>query len=326
MTRAEVHLCDRRKSATCSRSNSRPRPKPPTPAPRSQAGMTFDELASRRGLKPAQISLGTLAQDELPDADARQGDLRAAPERSQPAHQDRLWRLCPGAGHQDRARHLQDARRREGRASPRRCRPQLAAGKLVDVVNAYTDARSGGADMKDAAKKAGMKVSHLARPWTSTAWARTAPRPMCPPIRNSCPPCSRREVGEDTDPFATKPGAYYAVKVNGMTPPKLKPLDQVRARRWPTGPPSSTASCCAKRAGAGHPGAKDNSLDGIAKELKVPVQHSPSLTRQTNDTMFNAAMVARAVRRPARRRGVRRRKARRAITSSPASPASPIPS
>jgi len=39
--------------------------------------------------------------------------------------------------------------------------------------------------------------------------------------------------------------------------------------------------------------AKDKSLDGIAKQLKVSVQHSPALTRSTSDTMFSADMVGR---------------------------------
>ena len=39
--------------------------------------------------------------------------------------------------------------------------------------------------------------------------------------------------------------------------------------------------------------AKDKSLDGIAKQLKVSVQHSPALTRNTNDTMFSSDMVTR---------------------------------
>ena len=39
--------------------------------------------------------------------------------------------------------------------------------------------------------------------------------------------------------------------------------------------------------------AKDKSLDGIAKQLKVSVQHSPALSRNTNDTMFSSDMVTR---------------------------------
>ncbi|HEX4636534.1 MAG TPA: hypothetical protein VH189_10160, partial [Rhizomicrobium sp.] len=39
--------------------------------------------------------------------------------------------------------------------------------------------------------------------------------------------------------------------------------------------------------------AKDKSLDGIARQLKVSVQHSPALSRNTNDTMFSTDIVNR---------------------------------
>ena len=37
---------------------------------------------------------------------------------------------------------------------------------------------------------------------------------------------------------------------------------------------------------------KEKSLDGVAKALKVSVQHSPALSRQTSDTMFSAPVTA----------------------------------
>jgi len=37
--------------------------------------------------------------------------------------------------------------------------------------------------------------------------------------------------------------------------------------------------------------AKEKSLDGIAKELKVSVQKSPALGRETNDATFSAAII-----------------------------------
>src|SRR5204863_61728 len=38
---------------------------------------------------------------------------------------------------------------------------------------------------------------------------------------------------------------------------------------------------------------KDKSLDAIARQLNVPVQHSPALTRDTNDAIFSAQTVGR---------------------------------
>ena len=57
------------------------------------------------------------------------------------------------------------------------------------------------------------------------------------------PALFKTEMGEDSDPFPTKPGDYFVVHVNGITPPKLKPMDQVRAAgASPIGPTSSAAS------------------------------------------------------------------------------------
>jgi peptidyl-prolyl cis-trans isomerase D len=106
------------------------------------------------------------------------------------------------------------------------------------------------------------------------------------------PAVFKGEVGEDTDPFPTKLGAYYAVHVNGVTPPKLKPLDQVRAQAladWTSQQRSLLLG--AKAQALAIQAAKDKSLDTIARDLKVTIQHSPALNRETNDTMFNTAMV-----------------------------------
>ncbi len=263
-----------------------------------KAGMTFDELASRRGLKPAQITLGTLAQDELPDAE-RAKAIFALPlnQVSEPIKTGfggyalaRVTKIAPGT-----SKTLADVKDELTKT----LQTQLAAAKLVDAVNAYTDARSGGAEMKDAAKKAGMKLGHLAGV-DITGMGKDGVKADVPADPEFLPAMFRGEVGEDVDPFATKLGGYYTIHVNGQIPPKLKPLDQVRAQALADWTAEQRGTLLAKRAQAlAAQAAKDKSLDGIAKELKVPVQHSPALTRQTNDTMFSEAMVAKLFNAPA---------------------------
>jgi peptidyl-prolyl cis-trans isomerase D len=263
-----------------------------------KAGMTFDELASRRGLKPAQITLGTLAQDELPDAE-RAKAIFALPlnQVSEPIKTGfggyalaRVTKIAPGT-----SKTLADVKDELTKT----LQTQLAAAKLVDAVNAYTDARSGGAEMKDAAKKAGMKLGHLAGV-DITGMGKDGVKADVPADPEFLPAVFRGEVGEDVDPFATKLGGYYTIHVNGQIPPKLKPLDQVRAQALADWTAEQRGTLLAKRAQAlAAQAAKDKSLDGIAKELKVPVQHSPALTRQTNDTMFSEAMVAKLFNAPA---------------------------
>ena len=124
-------------------------------------GMSFDELASRRGLKPDQISLGTLTQAELPDPD-RAKAIFALPENqvSQPLKGAfggyvlaRVTKITPGSN-----KTLDDVKEDIRKALTQ----QVAANKLVDIANAFTDARSGGTDLMAAAKKSGMKLGHVA--------------------------------------------------------------------------------------------------------------------------------------------------------------------
>ena len=111
---------------------------------------------------------------------------------------------------------------------------QLAQAKLGDIANAYTDANSGGLSVAEAGKKVGMKTGHLA----AVDIHGLAPDGSKTPAADD-PDFLKQifaaEIGEDGDPFPVKSGKLYVLKVNGQTPPKLKPLDQVRveaAAQW----------------------------------------------------------------------------------------------
>ena len=262
------------------------------------AGTSYQDLAASRGLKPEQISLGTLAENELPDAERAKAIFALALNQvSQPVKTGfggfvlaRVTKIAPGS-----AKTLADVKEE----LRKELADKLAANKLVDVVNAYTDARSGGADLAAAAKKAGMKFARLKAVDAMGALPDGAKADM-PADPEFLPGLFRSEAGEDTDPFPTKQGAYYAIHVNGVTPPKLKPLDQVRAQAladWINAQRSTLLAATARTLAA--QAAKDKSLDGIAGKLKLSVQHSPALMRNTDDAQFSAAMVAKLFNTPA---------------------------
>lgn len=256
------------------------------------SGTSYEDVAAQRGLKPDQISLGTLAEEELPDAD-RAKAIFALPlnEVSQPIKTGfggfalvRVTKIAPGSSKQ-----LADVKEdiRKNLVN------QLVANKLVDAVNAYTEAHSAGDDLKTAAQKAGMKFIKLGAV-DVTGLKPDGTKADVPADAEFLPALFKGEVGEDTDPFATKLGAYYVAHVNGITPPKPKPLQDVRAQAvadWTSEQRNQLLATKAKELAA--QAAKDKSLDGIAKQLKVSVQHSPALQRNTNDTMFSADMVTR---------------------------------
>jgi peptidyl-prolyl cis-trans isomerase D len=259
---------------------------------RIQAGTSFDAVAASMKLTPAQLNLGTLAQSDLPDAD-RAKAIFALPvgEVSQPIKTAfggfvlaRVTKIEAGT-----SKSLADVKEDIRKTLT----TQLAANKLVDAVNAFTDARSGGADLAQAAKKAGMKTGHLTAV-DANGFKPDGSKADVPADPEFLPGLFKGEVGEDGDPFPTKAGAYFAIHVNGSTPPKLKPLDQVRADALAGWTGEQRATLLAKRAQAlAVEATKDKSLDNIARELKVSVQHSPALTRETNDTMFPAAITTR---------------------------------
>jgi peptidyl-prolyl cis-trans isomerase D len=256
-----------------------------------QSGTTFDALAASRGLKPAEISLGTLVQGDIPDGD-RAKAIFALPlnDVSAPVKTGfggwvlaRVTKIAPGS-----TRTLADAKE-DIRKS---LLTQLAAAKLVDIVNAFQDARGSGGDLVEAAKKAGMHVGHLKAidaNGLSPDGSRHADAPADPEFLSAL---FKAEIGEDSDAFPTKAGSYYAIKVTGTTPPKLKSLDAVRADATASWSNEQRATLLAAKAGTLLAQAeKDKSLDGVAKALGVSVQHSPALNRQTNDTMFSSAIV-----------------------------------
>lgn len=256
-----------------------------------QSGTKFEDLAAQRGLKPDQISLGTLAQEDLPDAERAKAIFAlAANEVSQPIKTGfggyvlaRVTTITPGS-----SKSLSDVKE----DIRKDLTTQLSAEKLVDAINIYTDARSNGDDFQAGAKKAGMKITH-AEAVDATGLRPDGSRAEIPADPDFLPAAFKGEVGDDSDPFSTKAGAYYVVHVNGVTPPKLKPLEQVRAQALADWTNEQKGQLLAAKAQAlAAQAVKDKSLDGIAKQLKVSVQHSPALTRNTNDTMFSAPMVA----------------------------------
>jgi peptidyl-prolyl cis-trans isomerase D len=254
------------------------------------SGTGFDQLAAQRGLKPADISLGTLTEAGLPDP-ARAKAIFALPlnQVSQPLKTAfgswvlaQVTKIEPGS-----TRTLEEATPEIRKT----LQDQLSQAKLVDAVNAYSDARNSGDDLAQAAQKAGMRVVHL-KAVDSGGMTSNGTRSEAPADPEFLTALFSAEVGEDGDPFNTKLGNYYVIHVNGVTPPKLKPLDQVRdaaVAAWTAGQRAKILSDKAKALVT--QATKDKSLDSIAKQLGVPVQHSPALSRQTNDPVFSAALV-----------------------------------
>ena len=254
-------------------------------------GKSFDQLATGMKIKPADLDLGNLSKDDMADP-SRADAVFALPvnQVSQPI------KAALGGFVLMRVTAITPAIIRSQEEAQADIRKTLslegAAGKIADIVNAFVDARSGGADVATAAKKAGMKSGKFAaidKNGMDPSGNRPEGAPADPEFYAQA---FGYEVGEDNDPFQAKSGENYDIKIDGITQPKLRPLAEVHdqaiagwiAEQRQQALQKKTAELAAKAVA-------DKSLVNIAKELKVPVQQSPGLTRNSADTTFSAELV-----------------------------------
>ena len=251
------------------------------------AGKTFDALAADQKLKPAEYKLGELTQADLAIDPARASAAFSLAENatSAPVKGAFGWVLI----HVTKITAGSSKSHDEIKLVLQR---KLAAAKLTDMANAFTDAVGGGASIDEAARKSGLHFARipavdaqgLAPDGTKTAAAAT-PEFLAQIFKS--------EVGDEGDPFPTADGHYIAIKVDGVTPPKLKPLDAVRAQalaQWTA--EQQVAQLRAKAAALVARANLSHSLDDVAKSLGVAVQASPALTRGTDTPVFGKALIS----------------------------------
>ena len=251
-------------------------------------GESFEALAVAQNLKPADFKLGNLTQADLAIDPARAAAAFALPSNgtSGPVKGAFGWvlihvtKITPGTSksHDEIKLALQR---------------KLASAKLTDIANAFTDAVGGGASIDEAARKSGMRFGRIASvdarglaPDGSKVDAASSPEFLSQVFKS--------EVGEEGDPFPTADGRYYyAIKVDGVTPPKVKPLAAVRTQAlaaWTAQQQAiqlkSKAATLVARANTAH------SLDDVARTLGASIQASPALTRGTDNSTFNKSLVA----------------------------------
>lgn len=253
-------------------------------------GTAFEQLAAERKLKPADTALGAKTQAELGDpAIAAAAFAVKEGETSQPVKGTFGWVMVkttkitvPGV------HHTLDEVKDQVRAA---IQTQLAGDKLVDMMNAFDDARKKGDEIPAAAKKAGLKTGHVAA-MDANGNAPDGTKADAPADPDFLTLVAKSEVGQDVDPVQAKSGAYYVVKVSGVTPPKLKPLDQVRdeaVKQW-TAQKRGELLAAKVKALTGQ-AQKEKSLAGVAAAIKASVQKSTALSRNSSDETLPGALV-----------------------------------
>ncbi len=192
---------------------------------RIDAGASFADIAKDRKLKPADIALGAVVEDDLGKDRGPAAFGLPVNGVSQPVKGIfgfvllHVTAITPGV-----SKSFDDVK-----ADLRKdVMGELAAAKLTDVSNAFEDAQAGGANLSEAAKKVGAHAVSVAAV-DVRGFAPDGTKAALPDEPELLAQIFKADVGDEGDPFQTKDGNMYVVRVDGVTPPKIKPLDQVRA-------------------------------------------------------------------------------------------------
>ena len=251
-------------------------------------GKSFADIAAARGLKPSDINQGTAT---LADLGPDRGPAAFAVQPNgvtQPVKFIAGWvlihvtKITPGVN-----KTFDDVK-----VSLRQdVQKQLATSKISDVVNAFEDARAGGDTLADAAKKVGMHVVHVAAV-DQNGLTPDGTKAQIPAEPEFLSQVFKAEPGDEGDPFGASDNLEFVLKVNGVTPPKLKPLDSIRAEvtaAWMAQERAKRLADKAKQLAAQATAA--HSLSAIAATLSTTVQSSGPLSRESATEMFPKALI-----------------------------------
>jgi peptidyl-prolyl cis-trans isomerase D len=252
------------------------------------AGAGFADIAKERGLKQSDIELGSLVEEDLGKDRGPAAFALPVNGVSQPVKGLfgyvllRVTKITPGV-----SKSFDDVK-----ADLRKdVMQQLAEAKLTDISNAFEDAQAGGANLSEAAKKVGMHAVSVADV-DAQGMAPDGARAAVPGEPDFLDQVFKAEVGEEGDPFQTKDGNVYVIRVDGVTPPKIKPLDSVRDAATKAYMDEARAKLLdAKAKSLAAEADKQQSLARIASELGVTPQMSGILTRGSATDPFGKALI-----------------------------------
>ncbi len=175
-------------------------------------------------------------------------------------------------------------------------RLQVAKGhaleKAIDAANKFEDARAGGASLAAAAAKLGLSAAHVAAV-DRNGLAPDGTKANVPAPAVFLQQAFAAEAGEEGDLFQSDDQHSFAIKVVGVTPPTLKPLDKVRDEVVKGWMEAARAKLLAARVKSLTQEAQnDGNLAAVAKAAGRPVAASEALKRNKPTDIFSAAVLA----------------------------------
>ena len=195
-----------------------------TAATKVKTAADFAAVAKERGLKDQDVKLGTLPATGLdPKLSAA---VFAVPEGgvTAPVQGPFGWVILHAAKVIPGEMKSFDQVKDEIKTNLVKAR---VGAKLTEVANKLEDDRGSGDTLPEAAMKEGLSIHHVANVDRQgmTPERSQGDIPKVPALLDRA---FMTETGEESDLFQSEDGQYFAVKVNGVTPPAVRPLDSVK--------------------------------------------------------------------------------------------------
>jgi len=256
-----------------------------------KSGSTFEQVVTGEGKTMADVLLGTMTRDAVPDQKVAEAAFALG--------QGSVSEIVDGA--------FGPVLVRVTKVTPEVVQPfEEVAGQirhdmalaeasrvLLDVHDSYEDARAGGATLAEAAERLGLKVV------TVEAVSRAGQRPDgtviadLPASAELLREAFETEVNVENDPISLGSNGFVFYEVEGVTPARDRTLDEVRDKVTADWIAAETRTRLSQRTADLEKRLRDGeTIDAIAAELGIDKQTKRGLRRDANDADLGGPGVA----------------------------------
>jgi peptidyl-prolyl cis-trans isomerase D len=190
-----------------------------------RAGASFEDIAKERGLSEADMSLGTVGKDAIPDTIIADAAFALADGAVSDVVSGRLSTVLLKATvvNKGETKSLDEVREQVmADARTRRARDQL-----LDLHDKFEDARAGGASMEEAAREIGLSVN-VVGPVSADGTDATGEPVSIPGHPSTLSTAFDTAIGLEISPLTDGSNGFTWVETREVTPTSVPPFNEVK--------------------------------------------------------------------------------------------------
>jgi peptidyl-prolyl cis-trans isomerase D len=254
---------------------------------RIDEGEAFLAIAQERGLTEDDISRGTLTEEDLGGAAAVATFVAEVGSVTEPVEGPFGWLL----NHVVSITPATEISFEEARDQIRENIISLRAANLIaDFANAYSDASAGGATLPEAAAETGIESIAIAAV-DNAGLLPDGTSAMLPDDPTFLEQAFVTNEGNETFLFEGLDEIYYAVRISGVTPATLRPLETVRSEVETTWAEDALANALQRRGAEVSDEVRASGLESTAQTLDRIVMVSMPLRRDSFDETLGSELL-----------------------------------